>query len=190
MALVASMDANGPVSRGLARLIGLPFTFISNLKSPGEHVKNLCSRVNDLFSTLTIALGVVALLATSEGLKAQSAAKPEPQQTAGAHASPDTSTGGSANAAAASNGASIQSPCDLSKDSGDGLAIFSGTLPLEHVRAFDYTLHRKGTLTYKTIVWSFFEKSGSDFFTGEFGKLFILRLPAGTYQFTDWSYTP
>jgi hypothetical protein len=124
MALVASMSAEGRVSQALARLIGPLFTSISNLKSPGERVKNLRRRFKDVFSTLTIALGVLVLLAMAEGLKAQPAAKPEPQQTTGAQASPDTNTGGSGHAAAASHGASIQSPCDLPEDSGDGRRFF------------------------------------------------------------------
>lgn len=92
--------------------------------------------------------------------------------------------------------ASAANECVLSKGSDDGLAIISGTLPPvdRHLGsfagiAFAYN-HQGGVwLTDKMIGVDrtvFFEKIKSDF-TDVFGKLIVLRLPAGNYEFKYWT---
>lgn len=91
--------------------------------------------------------------------------------------------------------ASAGNSCDLSGNSTDGLAIVSATLPplkyeVGYPQWFSYAYNRKGGvgLTDKMMGLDrghLFTKVTSDF-TGVFGKLFILRLPAGTYQFKYW----
>ena len=91
--------------------------------------------------------------------------------------------------------------CNLAKNSPYGLAIVSATLPprprgyvLDYPQWFSYTYDRKGSsaltrvFTEKTLTVAkliFYVPIRSDF-SGLFGKLFILRLRAGTYQFTKW----
>lgn len=74
--------------------------------------------------------------------------------------------------------------CDLPKDSSDGLAIFSGTLPPDFLW-FNYTLHLASGKKQGIAVG---QSKGASDFTNAYGRLFILRLPAGNYEFPTWQY--
>jgi len=113
-------------------------------------------------------------------------------------ATPTTET--SSSSAIPAEGANTGIACDLPKDSNDGFVIISATLPpYEHHLGFPelirYTYKPKGGgwLKNKTLSISraqhFLHKADSDF-DGVFGKLYVLRLPAGDYQFSDWEDEP
>ena len=77
--------------------------------------------------------------------------------------------------------------CDLPKDSSDGLAIFSGTLP-DNIEWMNYIYVRQGAgfLSRKGFGLSRIHTSSD--FPAMFGKVYSLRLPAGNYQFLFWRY--
>ena len=83
-----------------------------------------------------------------------------------------------------SDNASTEIRCDLPKDSGEGLAIFSGTLPPEFLW-FNYTLHLASGKKKGIAIG---QGQGASDFTGAYGRIFILRLPAGDYEFPTWQY--
>jgi hypothetical protein len=98
--------------------------------------------------------------------------------------------------------AEADNACDLSKDPGEGLAIVSGTLPTGQNRANRVGFPQSFAYTYNTadatsltnrvialVAHHWFSPVKSDF-SDVFGKVFILRLRPGTYQFRDWSYKP
>jgi hypothetical protein len=101
------------------------------------------------------------------------------QKIASAGANAATST-----AAADSGHASSENDCDMPKDSSDGLAIFSGTLPPDFLW-FNYTLHLASGKKKGIAVG---QGQGASDFTDAYGRLFILRLPAGDYEFPTWQY--
>ena len=82
--------------------------------------------------------------------------------------------------------------CDLSKDSSDGVAIVSGTLPPGFTQ-FAY-VYKPGDgfkdrpFKERTINVGLDRGHIASDFTAVSGKLFILRLPAGTYNFQGWWY--
>lgn len=89
--------------------------------------------------------------------------------------------------------------CDLPKNSGDGLVIISATLPPK-TRHAGYPMSFRYTYKLKDGGWRQegdivvnssrgFRNARSEF-DGVFGKLFVLKLPAGSYQFKDWEYAP
>lgn len=87
--------------------------------------------------------------------------------------------------------ASAADACSLPNDSGYGLAIVSATLSSQGPTGYSVKYNQAGGmwLTDKFLLLDrerFFVKFSSDF-TDVFGKLFILRLKAGTYQFKDWT---
>ncbi|HLX82346.1 MAG TPA: hypothetical protein VKR59_00515 [Terriglobales bacterium] len=97
-------------------------------------------------------------------------------------------------------GASSGIACDLPKDLNDGFVIISATLPpYEHHPGFPlsirYTYKAKGGgwLKNKSLDISraqhVFHKAESDF-DGVFGELYVLRLPAGDYEFSGWEDKP
>lgn len=90
--------------------------------------------------------------------------------------------------------------CDYGTDPNNGLVLFSGTMPVNtegvpHIGAplfFNYGYNRAGAtfLTKKFVTLnriSMMQSVSSDF-SDTFGRIFILRLPAGDYEFQDWSY--
>jgi hypothetical protein len=83
--------------------------------------------------------------------------------------------------------ANAKSPCDLPNDSRDGLAVFSGILPPPHNYAFTYKLKKKGDVLDRSISLNYRDVRNSDF-DGVDGKIYILKLREGTYEFTDWNY--
>lgn len=86
--------------------------------------------------------------------------------------------------------------CSLSGNSSYGLAIVSATLPPQEFHpgyptGYSVKYNREGGLglTDKLLLMDrerFFVKFSSDF-SGVFGKLFVLRLQPGTYQFKSWT---
>src|SRR5258708_18399418 len=97
------------------------------------------------------------------------------------------SAGGNAatsTAAADSGHASSENDCDMPTDSSDGLAIFSCTLPPDFLW-FNYTLHLASGKKKGIAVG---HGQGASDFTDAYGRLFILRLPAGGYEFPNWQY--
>ena len=82
--------------------------------------------------------------------------------------------------------------CDLPKDSSDGVAIVSGTLPPGFTQ-FAY-VYKPGDgfkdrpFKERTIYVALDRGHIASDFTAVSGKLFILRLPAGTYNFQGWWY--
>jgi TPR repeat protein len=101
------------------------------------------------------------------------------QQIASAGSNATTST-----TAADSGHARSENDCDLPKDSGDGLAVFSSTLPPDFLW-FNYTLHLASGKKKGIAVG---QSQGASDFTDAYGRLFILRLPAGDYEFPTWQY--
>jgi hypothetical protein len=87
--------------------------------------------------------------------------------------------------------------CDLSKNSSDGLAIISVTMPprereVGFPESFRYVYKPKdaGWLhNNKAIGIGYFHAANSDF-SAVLGKLYVLRLPAGAYEFQSWEYQP
>ena len=91
--------------------------------------------------------------------------------------------------------------CDYGTDPKNGLVVFSGTMPKSndtpmHIGApmnFSYSYNHAGAtfLTRQSVLLSplslLFQSVPSDFPDG-FGRVFILRLSAGDYEFVDWSY--
>lgn len=82
--------------------------------------------------------------------------------------------------------------CDLPKDSSDGVAIVSGTLPPGFTQ-FAY-VYKPGDgfkdrpFKERTINVALDRGHITSDFTAVSGKLFILRLPPGTYNFQGWWY--
>jgi TPR repeat protein len=92
-----------------------------------------------------------------------------------------------------SDNASIEIRCDLPKDSGEGLAIFSGTMPPGFARFSYFYEPESGSrlmkgLKERSINLRLEHGSITSDFTAVPGRLFILRLPAGTYEFHSWAY--
>jgi hypothetical protein len=106
---------------------------------------------------------------------------------------PAANAGGTPNAQAAVSNPGAGNECDLPKDSGDGFAIVSGTLP-PGFSMFNYSYKpgdgfEKRPFKERTISVGL-DGAGhiSSDFTAVSGKLFILRLPAGSYYFEGWSF--
>lgn len=125
----------------------------------------------------------------------QSPETPAPVSSPAAQQAPTTET--SSPSAIPAKGASTGTACDLPKDSHDGFVIISATLPpYEHHLGFPLLISYKykpkdaGWLhNNKAIAIGYLNKANSDF-SGVLGKLYVLRLPAGDYQFSDWEYKP
>lgn len=86
--------------------------------------------------------------------------------------------------------ASAGDVCNLPKDSGEGLVIFSGTLPPDFAY-FNYLYQRNGGLPILAggeVHLRLDRGHISSDFTSVSGKLFIRRLRAGTYRFGSWQY--
>jgi len=146
------------------------------------------------------------MLVSLTAIAQQSLETPAPVSSPAAQQAPTTkesatpTTETSSSSAIPAEGANTGIACDLPKDSNDGFVIISATLPpYEHHLGFPelirYTYKPKGGgwLKNKTLSISraqhFFHKADSDF-DGVFGKLYVLRLPAGDYQFSDWEDEP
>ena len=128
------------------------------------------------------------------------ASSPAAQQapTTKESAAPTTET--SSPSAIPAQDANTGTVCDLSKNRSDGLAIISahchresGISLSDSLRSSTTYISRKMldgcTITRGLLLGYFNHKFNSDF-SGVLGKLYVLRLPAGDYQFSDWQYTP
>lgn len=100
---------------------------------------------------------------------------------------------GASNTEAAKHDAKAEEACELSKDSSDGLVIFSGTMPPGFAR-FSYFYESEAhsgmmkKLTEKNVSLRLEHGSLDSDFQSVSGKLFLLRLPAGAYEFHSWNY--
>ena len=146
---------------------------------------------------LTFIASFSVLLCGREAAKAQDLPTPQQSPTAEKPVKPTTQT--SNLPAVPPEDARTKDLCDLPKNSGDGLVIISATLPPK-TRHAGYPMWFRYTYKLKDAGWRHegeillnthqgFRDAPSDF-DGVFGKLYILRLPAGSYQFKDWEYKP
>lgn len=159
-------------------------------------MQKACGCPRRAFTVLACAVVFGTLLCGRDVAKAQDVPTPQQSQTANEAATPTAQTG-SAPAIPPEN--TRGAVCDLPKNSGDGLVIISATLPPKTRHAgfpvwfrYKYKLKDAGWRHEGEILVNSnrgFRNAPSDF-DGVFGKLYILRLPAGSYQFKDWEYQP